>query len=115
MGESAGLEGVLLAPGPTMPVPLKKARGQPGRMLENNPYCRAAIPGGGEWPGQALQDVTILQATGGGGGGRGGNVLMTINITVPLPIYANQTRCIGPHFFFLEEYYYISEKRGIGY
>jgi len=46
-------------------------------MLENNPYCLAAIPGGGEWPGQALQDDTITQGAGGGGGGRAGNVLMT--------------------------------------
>ena len=52
-----------------------KARGLPGGMLENNPHCLAAIPGSGEWPGQALQDDTILQATGGGGGGWAGSVL----------------------------------------
>jgi len=38
-------------------------------MIEINPYCRAAIPGSGEWPGQALQDDTIPQGSGGGGGG----------------------------------------------
>jgi hypothetical protein len=34
--------------------------------------CRAAIPGGGEWPGQALQDDTIPQGAGGGWGWVGG-------------------------------------------
>jgi len=72
MGEGAGLEGVLFASVPTMPVPLIKARGQPGRMLENNFPCLAAIPGSGEWPGQALQDDTIPQDTGGGRGWVGG-------------------------------------------
>jgi len=69
MGEGAGLEGVLLASVPTMPVPLIKARGQKCRMTENKNHCLAAIPGSGEWPGQALQDDTIPQDTGGGGGG----------------------------------------------
>jgi hypothetical protein len=67
-----------------MPVPLIKARGQPGRGIENNPPCRAAIPGSGEWPGQALQDDTIPQGAGGGGGGRAGSVLVSINIPGPL-------------------------------
>jgi hypothetical protein len=79
MGEGAGLEGVYFVSVPTMSVPLIKARGQQCRMTENNPSCLAAIPGGGEWPGQALQDVTILQATGGGGGGWAGSVLVTIS------------------------------------
>ena len=79
MGEGAGLEGGYFVSVPTMPVPLIKARGQPGRMIEINPYCRAAIPGCGEWPGQALQDDTIPQGAGGGGGGRVGSVLMTIS------------------------------------
>jgi len=78
MGKGAGLEGGYFVSVPTMPVPLKKARGLPGGMLENNPHCLAAIPGCGEWPGKALQGVTILQATGGGGGGWVGSVLLTI-------------------------------------
>ena len=56
-----------------------KARGHPRGMFENNPHCLAAIPGGGEWPGQALQDDTIPQGAGGGGGGRVGSVLVTIS------------------------------------
>jgi len=88
MGEGAWLEGVFLVSVPTMPVPLIKARGQPGRMLENNPHCLAATTECGEWPGQALQDVSILQATGGGGGGRVGNVLVTINIPVEISLYS---------------------------
>ncbi len=62
-----------------MPVPLIKARGQPGRMLEDNTHRRAAIPGGGEWPGQASQDDTIPPDAGGGGGGRAGSVLESKN------------------------------------
>jgi hypothetical protein len=33
-------------------------------MIGVNTSCRAAIPGGGEWPGQALQDDTIPQGVG---------------------------------------------------
>jgi len=64
MGKGAGLEGGYFVSVPTMPVPLIKARGLPGRMIGVNPYCRAAIPGGGEWAGQALQDVAIPQGIG---------------------------------------------------
>jgi hypothetical protein len=49
-----------------------KTRGLPGKMFGNKSYCRAAIPGGGEWPGQALQDDTIPQDAGGGRGWAGG-------------------------------------------
>ena len=95
MGEGAGLEGVLLASVPTMPVPLIKARGQKCRMTENKNHCLAAIPGSGEWPGNALQDDTIPDTVGRVGGegtgdstnggvlqvlgGRVGKVLVTTN------------------------------------
>jgi hypothetical protein len=35
-----------------------KTQGLPGRMFGVNTSCRAAIPGGCEWHGQALQDGT---------------------------------------------------------
>jgi hypothetical protein len=88
MGEGAGLEGVYFVSVPTMPVPLIKARGQQCRVIENKKYCLAATTECGEWPGQALQDVSILQATGGGGGGRVGSVLVTINIPVEINLYS---------------------------
>ena len=72
MGKGAGLEGVLLASVPTMPVPLIKRGAKPGRMFGVKYSCLAAIPGGGEWPGQALQNDTIPQDTGGGWGWVGG-------------------------------------------
>jgi hypothetical protein len=53
-------------------------------MFEVNPTYRAAIPGGGEWPGQALQYDTIPQGAGGGGGGRAGTVLASTNFPGPL-------------------------------
>ena len=87
MGEGAWLEGVLLVSVATMPVPLIKARGQPGRMIENKLHCLAATTECGEWPGQALQDGALLQATGGGGGGWAGNVLVTINIPVEIRLF----------------------------
>jgi hypothetical protein len=52
-------------------------RGQPGRMIGINTSCLAAIPGGGEWPGKALQDDAIPQGPGGGGGGWAGSVLVS--------------------------------------
>jgi len=61
-------------------------------MLENKPLCLAAIPGCGEWPGQALQDVTILQATGGGGGGWAGSVLVSINISVKISLFPSSLK-----------------------
>jgi len=74
MGKGAGLEGVLLASGPTMPVPLKKTRGQACRTICVKTSCRAAIPGGGEWPEQALQDDLVSNATEVAGGGWVGEV-----------------------------------------
>ena len=80
MGEGAGLEGVVLVSVPTMPVPLIKRGAKPlGRFVKKT-SSRAAISGGGEWPGQALQDDTIPQDAGGGGGGWAGSVLVSTNI-----------------------------------
>jgi hypothetical protein len=42
-----------------MPVPLKKARGQPGRMIGFNTSCRVAILGAVSGTGQALQGDTF--------------------------------------------------------
>ena len=61
-----------------------KTRSLPGKMFGVKSSCQAAIPGSGEWPGQALQDDTIPQGAGGGGGGWAGSVLVSTNFSVPL-------------------------------
>jgi len=54
MGKARGERAGALAPGPTMPVPLIKARGQPRNMTENKNHCLAANPECGEWTGANL-------------------------------------------------------------
>jgi hypothetical protein len=83
-GGSHGVRGHALSPWAHNAGAADKARGQPGSMFGVNTSCRAAIPGGVEWPGQALQGDTIPHCAGGGGGGWAGNVLVSKNISTPL-------------------------------
>jgi hypothetical protein len=80
-GEMRGVRGRVLSPWAHNAGAADKTQGQPGRIFSVNTSCRAAIPGGGEWHGQALQDDTIPQGAGGGGGGWAGNVLITTNLS----------------------------------
>jgi len=82
-------------------------------MTEIKKHCRAAIPGSGEWPGQALQDDTIPQDAGGGGGGWAGSVLVTINITVKISLSQSFYKSLltfchsGPSSLFSTKYKYL--------
>jgi len=60
-----------------MPEPLIKRGAKPGKMFGVKSSCRAAIPGGGEWPGHAVQIDPVSNATEVAAGGWAGSVLVT--------------------------------------
>jgi hypothetical protein len=70
MGKTRGERVGALAPGPTMPVPLIKARGQQRKMTENKNHCLAATPECGEWPGAKPCRMIPFLITPGGWVGR---------------------------------------------
>jgi hypothetical protein len=75
MGKRAGLEGVLLAPGLTMPVPIKKRganqAGYPGKNFKAWPPSQGAVSG----PDKPCRMTPFRRAPEADGGGWAGNVL----------------------------------------